>query len=160
MTAADVPAVSRLLNAHLKAQYKVHIEFSEAETAHWLLSRERVIHSWVVEAEKGAITDVCSFYELNSHILNHEKHKTLNIAYASYSVAKGNDPARLKTLYKDMLILAKQMDFDVFNLTEVLQHKQVVDELLFRVGDGQLKHYFYNLNVPACAPEHIGMIML
>ena len=138
----------------------MHITFSEAEVGHWLLGRENVIHSWVVEDEKEGITDFMSFYQLNSHILNHPEHKILNIAYASYCVAKGNDSARLKNLYKDMLILSKQMNFDVFNLTEVLQHKKVVDDLLFRVGDGQLKHYFYNWNVQGCEAEDIGMIML
>jgi hypothetical protein len=59
-----------------------------------------------------------------------------------------------------MLINAKNMGFDVFNLTEVLQHKKVIEQNLFRVGDGQLKHYFYNWNLPACEPEDIGMIML
>lgn len=88
------------------------------------------------------------------------EHKILNIAYASYCVAKDNDSTRIKQLYKDMLIMAKQKGFDVFNLTEVLQHKKVVDDLLFRVGDGQLKHYFYNWNVQACEAEDIGMIML
>ena len=90
MTAEDVPAVSKLLNKHLDSEYKVHIRFTEAEVAHWLLSREKVIHSWVVEENK-VITDMCSFYELNSHILNNADHKILNIAYASYCVAQGND---------------------------------------------------------------------
>jgi hypothetical protein len=142
MVPADLSAVSKLLNSHLNDHYKVHITFTDAEVGHWLLTREKVIHSWVVEYEKEGITDVMCFYELNSHILNHSEHKILNIAYASYCVAKDNDATRLKQLYKDMLIMSKKMSFDVFNLTEVSQHKQVVDDLMFRVGDSQLKHYF------------------
>lgn len=60
-----------------------------------------------------------SYYELNSHILNHPVHKQINIAYACYSVAKDNDTARLRNLYRDALILAKNDGFDVFNVTEV-----------------------------------------
>ena len=59
-----------------------------------------------------------------------------------------------------MLILARGQGFDVFNLTEVLQHKRVLEELMFKVGDGQLKHYFYNWRMPAVEPERIGIIML
>ena len=61
-----------------------------------------------------------SFYELNSTILEHSKYDKMNIAYASYCVADENDPGRLRLLFKDMLILAKQKGFDVFNVTEVL----------------------------------------
>jgi len=44
----------------------------------------------------------------------------MNIAYGSYCVADKNDPGRLRLLFKDMLIFAKQKGFDVFNVTEVL----------------------------------------
>ena len=77
-----------------------------------------------------------------------------------YCVADGNTPLRVKHLFKDMLILAKKEGFDVFNLTEVMQHKHVVDDLLFKVGDGHLKHYFYNWNLTHVQPEDIGIIML
>lgn len=79
-----------------------------------------------------------TFYELNSNILNDPVHKKLNIAYGCYTVAKDNDLQRLKTLYKDAIIIAKNEGFDVFNITEVMQHKTVVDDLLFKVGDGKL----------------------
>jgi len=62
MEKADVGAVSKLLNSHLDEHYKVHITFSDAEVGHWLLPRENVIHSWVVEDEKEGITDVMSYY--------------------------------------------------------------------------------------------------
>ena len=101
-----------------------------------------------------------SYYELNSHVLNNPKFNKINIAYASYSVAQNNDADRLKHLYKDALILAKKDGFDVFNLTEVMQHKKVLEELMFKVGDGKLHHYLYNWRVPAVHPEDIGIVML
>lgn len=98
----------------------MHINFTQEEVAHWLLTREGVIHSWVSCSDDGTITDLLSYYELNSHVLNHAEHKQINIAYASYCVAQGNSDARLYTLFKDLLILAKREGFDVFNVTEVL----------------------------------------
>jgi glycylpeptide N-tetradecanoyltransferase len=160
MCPADVPAVSVLLNQHLQKEYKVHINFSDDEVAHWLLPREGVIKSWIVEQKDGSITDLASFYELDSHVLNHSVHTRLNIAYAMYCVADQNSTERYKLLFKDLLIMAKNEKFDVFNLTEVMQHKKVLEDLMFRVGDGHLKHYFYNWNLSSTKPEEIGIIML
>ncbi len=130
------------------------------EVAHWLLPRKSVLYSYVVQGEHGQITDLLSYYELNSHVLNNQKYNKINIAYASYSVAQNNDADRLKHLYKDALISAKRDGFDVFNLTEVMQHKKVLEELMFKVGDGKLHHYLFNWRVPAVNAEDIGIVMM
>ncbi len=52
----------------------MHINLSQEEVAHWLLPRQHVIYSYVVEGDKGQITDLLSYYELNSHILNHHQY--------------------------------------------------------------------------------------
>ena len=46
-----------------------------------------------------------------------------------------------------LLILAKNNNFDVFNMTEVLKHGMVIDELMFKPGDGRLQHYFFNWRI-------------
>ncbi len=140
--------------------YKVHIVLNSEEVAHWLLPRKNVLYSYVVQGEHGQITDLLSYYELNSHVLNNQKYNKINIAYASYSVAQNNDADRLKHLYKDALISAKRDGFDVFNLTEVMQHKKVLEELMFKVGDGKLHHYLFNWRVPAVNAEDIGIVMM
>jgi glycylpeptide N-tetradecanoyltransferase len=56
--------------------------------------------------------------------------------------------------------LAKNDGFDVFNVTEVCQHKRVLEDLMFKIGDGKLHHYLFNWKVPACKPEDIGIIMM
>lgn len=91
--------------------------FTEAEVRHWVLPRDNVIYCYVVEEDDGKITDMLSYYELNSTILNNPTYNKINIAYASYSVAQNNDTARLNKLFKDMLILARKGGFDVFNVT-------------------------------------------
>jgi len=54
--------------------YKVHLEFSEEDAAHWLLPRAGVFYSYVVENKDGEITDFLSYYELNSHVLQNPKY--------------------------------------------------------------------------------------
>ena len=56
--------------------------------------------------------------------------------------------------------MAKKEGFDVFNVTEVCQHKKILEDLLFKVGDGKLHHYLYNWKLPACEPEDIGIILM
>ena len=56
--------------------------------------------------------------------------------------------------------MAKKDGFDVFNLTEVMQHKRVLEELMFKVGDGKLNHYFFNWRAPAIIAEDFGIIMM
>jgi len=45
------------------------MDFTTDEVAHWVTPRDGVVYSYVVENESGKITDVLSFYELNSTIL-------------------------------------------------------------------------------------------
>lgn len=85
MTESDVPAVYQLLTTYLKS-IKVHIKFTREEIAHFLLPRDKVIYSYVVESTKG-ITDFFSFYCLPSSILKHEAYDTLWVAYSYYNVS-------------------------------------------------------------------------
>lgn len=39
----DVPAVAKLLNSHLSNCYKVHMDFTTDEVAHWVLPRDNVV---------------------------------------------------------------------------------------------------------------------
>ena len=71
MEKRHIPEVTKLLNEHLHENYKVHICFNQDECEHWLMPREKVFYSWVVEDDKGHVTDFFSFYELNSHVLHH-----------------------------------------------------------------------------------------
>lgn len=88
--------MSELLNNHLSNCYKVHMVFTADEVAHWVLPRDKVVYSYVVENDDGKVTDMLSFYELNSSILKNPKYDKMNIAYASYCVAGDNEASRLK----------------------------------------------------------------
>ena len=77
---ADYPAVTSLLNDYL-SQYKLHQNFDEQELRHFLKSQKGLIYAYVVEAEDGTITDLCSFYSLPSSILHNHEHTELRAAY-------------------------------------------------------------------------------
>ena len=89
MQEKDVPRVCQLLNEHLDS-IKIHIMFTEDEIAHFLLPRDDVIYSYVVEEFKNntnTITDFYSFYSLPSTILKHMDYNLLKVAYSFYNVS-------------------------------------------------------------------------
>ena len=153
----DVPAVHKLLNGHLE-NFKLCIEFDEAEIAHWLLPRKGVIDSFVVEnPETKQITDFMSFYHLPSTIIGHDKYKTLYAAYSYYHVATS---VPFKELMYNCLILANKLKLDVFNALNLLDNGPVLSDLKFGPGDGCLQYYLYNWKIAQLKPEEVGIVLL
>ena len=104
MKKTDVKVVTALLNEYLK-RFEVYLKFSEAEVEHFLVPREGVIDTYVLEnPETHEIKDFLSFYHLNSSILKHDTHKTLRVAYCYYNVA---NTVSMEELLRNSLIIAK-----------------------------------------------------
>lgn len=157
MTKKDINAVHELLNEYL-TKFEVHLEFSASDVDHFLIPRPGVIDSFVVEnPETKEITDFFSFYHLPSSILKHETHKTLNVAYSYYNVAK---TVSNEELMKNALIIAKQRNFDVFNALDIMENDQILKELKFGVGDGNLHYYLYNWRIPELKSSQIGIVLV
>jgi len=148
----DVPAVTRLLRTYLN-------QFDENDVEHWLLSKENVVDSYLVESpETHEITDFCSFYTLPSSILGNQNYSTLKAAYSYYNVATRTP---LLQLMNDALIVAKRNDYDVFNALDVMQNESFLKELKFGPGDGKLHYYLYNYRVrQALKPSELGLVLL
>jgi glycylpeptide N-tetradecanoyltransferase len=157
MEKRDVSIVATLLNEYLN-KFEVHLHFSEAEVAHFLLPRVGVIDTYVVQnPETGEIKDFLSYYHLPSSILKHAVHKTLNVAYCYYNVA---NTIPMEELIRNSLILAKKNDFDVFNALDIMENESILKELKFGVGDGNLHYYFYNWRVQEVKPAQIGIVLV
>ena len=152
--------VAAALTVHLAANYKVYIPFREEEVRHFFLPKDNVVQSYLIENEQGEGTDFISFYVLNSHVLDNPQHTHVKAAYAFYNFAKDNDAERMRDLMRDLLVLAKNSDFDVFNMTAVLKHGLVKEELLFKPGDGRLAHYLYNWRIQSIADSDIGIVLV
>lgn len=129
--------------------------FSLEEFEHFFASRDDVIYSYIIEKE-GKVTDLISFYSLPSTIMHNPLHKKIRAAYSFYNVA-GSVP--LNRLMNDALILAKNLGFDVFNALDLMDNKDILEELKFGIGDGNLQYYLYNWKCPDIAPERIGLVL-
>jgi glycylpeptide N-tetradecanoyltransferase len=159
MTEKDVPRVTEMLNDYL-SKVKIHIIFTEDEVAHFLLPRKDVMYSYVVEKfEDGVNTvkDFYSFYSLPSSILKHQDYDTLKVAYSWYNVSTTD---RLEQGMKDLLIIAKQEEFDVFNALDLMENAQVFQNLKFGIGDGRLQYYMYNYRVKGIEPKDVGIVLV
>lgn len=125
MERKDLIPVGELLAKYLERMAIAQV-FNAEEIDHWLLHEEgqkneadRVVWAYVVENEKGKITDVVSYYKLESTIIKKSsKHKTIRAAYLYYyatDVAFEKKPdkdklkKRLNELVKDALITAKKV---------------------------------------------------
>ena len=110
-----------------------------------------------MDDEEGKITDFHSFYCLPSSILQHAGYDTLRVAYSWYQVSNSDNLTRNM---RDLLILAKQNDFDVFNALDVMENSSFLEELKFGIGDGRLHYYFYNYRVKGIKPKDVGMVLV
>jgi glycylpeptide N-tetradecanoyltransferase len=142
MIKKDVPIVHELLSKHL-CQNKIHMTFTQQEVEYYFLPREGVINSYVIE-DAHTITDFYSFYSLPSKILKHETEKILYVAYSYYNISTTN---RLKDGMEDMLILARDLKYDVFNALDLMENTKFLETLKFGPGDGTLHYYLYNWRV-------------
>ncbi|KAI9841193.1 MAG: glycylpeptide N-tetradecanoyltransferase [Thelocarpon superellum] len=159
MERKDIDAVLDLLRRYL-ARFDMAPVFTREEVEHWLLhedatTTEQVVWTYVVQ-ESGSekITDVFSFYCLESSVIRHDTHKTVRAAYLFYyateSAFEGDRGdhrvlgARLNVLMEDALNLAKKFHFDVFNALTLLDNALFLEKQKFGAGDGQLNFYLYN----------------
>ena len=105
----------------------------------------------------GNVTDFCSFYHLPSSVIGHPKYDKLNAAYSYYNVA---NTVPLIDLVKDLLVLAKQQNVDVFNCLDLMDNSTFLTELKFGIGDGNLQYYLYNWKCPEITPQETGLVLL
>ncbi|KAK1964807.1 N-myristoyl transferase [Colletotrichum sublineola] len=152
----DLDAASELLTKYL-TRFEMAPEFSKDEFRHWFLHDknapgEQVIWTYVVETN-GKITDMFSFYCLESTVINSSKHQVVRAAYLWYyatDVAFATPfnrealKTRLNSLIGDALIMGKKYKFDVFNGLSLLDNGLFLEQQKFGPGDGQLHYYLFN----------------
>lgn len=153
----DIPQVAELLSKYL-TNFEAAPHFKQDEVGHWLKPLKGVVSSFVVEdPETKKITDFGSYYCLPSTVIGHKTHKLLKAAYLFYYATTKNT---LTDLVRDLLISAKNDEFDVFNCLDILENQKFLEELKFGIGDGNLFYYLYNYKCPEIKPDKLGLVML
>ena len=62
-------------------------------------------------------------------------------------------------LMSDALVLAKKLDFDVFNALDLMENTEFLERLKFGIGDGNLQYYLYNWRCPIVTSKEIGLVL-
>ncbi|RVE59498.1 hypothetical protein OJAV_G00189130 [Oryzias javanicus] len=155
MTKENAPKILSLLQDHL-CKFKISPVLSLQQLEHWMLPRENVIDTYVVEGEDGSLTDVVSFYSVTSRVLNHPVHTGLRAAHLLYVVSTATE---LTDLMGDVLILAKSKGFDIFTAFDVMDNASFLEKLKFAVSDKSLHYYLYNWTCPWMSPDKIGLVL-
>lgn len=157
MEPSDIPRVSSILSEYM-VKFSLRPTLTEEEVKHWLLPRENIIYSYVIEDDHGQIVDFISFYSLPSTVVNNPLHSHIRAAYLFYYASA--DALRLKKVIHAALIIAKSQGFDVFNCVEIMDNKEFLKDLGFGEGDGYLNYYLYNWNTRPFEPEDVAVVML
>ncbi|KAM3592207.1 uncharacterized protein V6R79_014737 [Siganus canaliculatus] len=155
MTKEDVAAIHSLLQANL---CKFHLSpiLSLQEVEHWLLPRENVIDTYVVEGKDGTLTDVVSFYSVSFRVMNHPVHTGLRAAHLLYVASSTTD---LADLIEDTMVLAKSKGFDIFSALDIMDNKSFFEKLKFSLNDASLNYYLYNWMCPNMSPDKVGLVL-
>ncbi|XP_070708525.1 glycylpeptide N-tetradecanoyltransferase 2-like [Pempheris klunzingeri] len=155
MTKEDVEGIRSLLQENIS---KFHLSpvLSVQEVEHWLLPRENVIDTYVVEGKDGTLTDMVSFYSVSFKVLNHPVHTDLRAAHLLYAASTATDPV---DLIEDTMILAKSKGFDLFSALDVMDNKSFLEKLKFSVSDKSLHYYLFNWKCPNMSPDKVGLVL-
>ncbi|KAI8871080.1 N-myristoyl transferase [Ramicandelaber brevisporus] len=169
MTAADVPAVRKLLNAFLSSICTVHQKFNtNEEVDHYFVPRNDVIHSYVIEepGSGGRITDFISFYTLPTQKLD-ENDNVTDIIKGTYVYYYATHPEPLKIVDERIKRLMNAGGYtmqtehgvDVMNMLKIMRNDAVGKELLFGNGDGTLNYYLYNYILRGVPSDKCGVLL-
>ncbi|XP_065196244.1 glycylpeptide N-tetradecanoyltransferase 1-like [Sycon ciliatum] len=155
----DLEQIHTLLEDYLKRFSLVPVFVSLDEIRHYLLPREGVISTYVIEdLETKKITDFFSFYHLPSSIVrsNSQGHKRLYAAYSYYNVCTTHS---LQDVLQSALIIAKEDGIDVFNALDIMENSTVLRYLKFGAGDGYLRFYLYNWRCSDMPSNQVGLVL-
>lgn len=81
---------------------------------------------------------------------------SIKAAYSFYNIATS---VGWEQLMSDALVLAKKLDFDVFNALDLMDNKKFLEALKFGIGDGNLQYYIYNWRCPTLTEKEVGLVL-
>jgi glycylpeptide N-tetradecanoyltransferase len=140
---SDVDSVAEKLNKFLE-KYRVSQYFTPALISWQFLDR----FCYVYEVD-GRITDMISFYYVDSSIKNSNRYEKLTEANLFYYFTENLTRSQL---IEEACILAKKYGADVFTAPALISEKELLD-LKFKPGNGILHYYLGNWSISIAKEE-------
>ena len=91
----------------------------------------------------------------SSTILGNKSYNYLKDAYSYYNVATS---VSLSELINNLIILARDRNFDIFNMLDIMDNSSVFQQLKFLPGNGFLQYYIFNWRCQKIPPQQIAFI--
>jgi len=150
-----------------KGEMMYYPKLSKEEIIHFLINPDESVVKCYVRERNGVVIDFVSYYILSSQILRPTNIRTgvdfdheythINAAYSYLSA--GQELSREELLHT-ALYYAKKDGHDVFNaLIMGDQTLNLLLELKFGRGDGNLHHYAFNWKGPRLTEKDVGLIL-
>lgn len=151
----DCIEVCKKLNEY-NEKFKINIIFDYEEFNQKFLvnEKENIIYSYVVENNKGEITDFISLYYLPSQVKNNSKYNEITKAYIYYYFS--ND---LIKLVDNALYLMKNKEIDIINCVDQYNNNLFLEKLKFKKGPVTLYFYLYNWICPQIENKDMSLVM-
>uniref|UniRef100_A0A7S3MZS9 Glycylpeptide N-tetradecanoyltransferase n=1 Tax=Strombidium inclinatum TaxID=197538 RepID=A0A7S3MZS9_9SPIT len=168
MLKKDLTAVLKLYHAQM-AKTQIYYKMSQEEIAHFLLPKDDVVWTYVVEGEvdgKSAVTDFFSMYRLSQTCTSKaELGHNYDDMHSGCMFYYGLSANSLKSLMKEALWKAKEeLSCDAFTVMTIMENKRemFLEDLGFLPGDGALHWYFVNwsLGDKKIESHDIGTILI
>lgn len=140
----------------LEGKLVVHQCFTVEEVRHYFTNIDRVIVTYVRENDEKEITDLFSFFIVESTVINNDKCPEIRIAYSYFNVA---NTCSLCELFNEMLITAREKDCDALNVLDIMQNSQVLKDNKFVIGTGRLRYYIFNWRIPQISSSNVGVVL-
>ncbi|KAJ1604994.1 N-myristoyltransferase [Cryptosporidium canis] len=140
----------------LKDKIVIHQCFSEEEIRHYFTNIDNVIVTYVRENGDHEITDLLSFFIVESTVINNERCPEIKIAYSYFNVA---NTCSVPELFNEMLVIANEKGCDTLNVLDLMQNTQVLKDQKFVIGTGRLRYYIFNWRIPPISPSNVGVVL-
>lgn len=145
-----------LYNKYME-KYNYHHIFTKEEFKH-IFFNNKFVTCYVVLDDDENVLDFISYYIMRSRVLqNNSKHEFLNKAVLFYYTCLNETPYRL---IKDILIVARNNNIDVFDALELMENQYILKELGFDEGNGMLHYYLYNWKTKPFKNTQVAALMI
>ena len=163
MEEKDLEQIYNLILARNK-KYKIYEILTLKDLEHWLLPRNNIVYTYVLEDEEHKITDFCSFYTIQRTILNNQNNNSSNSKYKkinfAYELINCNNSISMKELLRSAVILAKQNNFDAYHCINYKENADNFKELLFMEKIGKMKYHLYNFVYPETNIDDVSLMFI
>ena len=133
----------QLSNKHME-KYNLHPIYTKDEFSNLFYNNNFVV-CYVFEDTKGNVVDFISYYISQSQVIkNNQNHNFIRHGNLFYYTSLSQTPYKL---IKNILIVAKQNNIDVFNAMDIMENSSILRELNFDQGTGISHYYLYNWQI-------------